>query len=181
MKFTPISLEGSYIVDLDIFSDERGWFGRYFCKNEFQQIGHTKEWVQMNHSFTTKKGTVRGMHFQVQPYREIKMVRVVAGAIYDVIVDLRKDSPTFLQWYGADLSAENKRMLYIPEGFAHGFQALTDNVEMLYHHSMIYTKEAEAGVRYNDPALSIQWPLPIGIVSARDMSHPYIDANFKGV
>jgi dTDP-4-dehydrorhamnose 3,5-epimerase len=135
----------------------------------------------MNHSFTAEKGTVRGMHFQHPPHAEIKMVRCIAGAVFDVVVDLRKDAETFLQWYGVELSAENKQMIYIPEGFAHGFQTLTENVELIYHHTEFYTPEAEAGLLYNDVALNINWPLPITNLSERDTKHPIIQSNFKGI
>ena len=124
MIFIPTPLKGSYEIVLEPKGDNRGWFARFYCKKEFEQINHTKEWVQMNHSFTSTKGSIRGMHFQNPPYAEVKLVRCIAGAVYDVIIDLRKDSPTFLQHYGTQLSAENKKMLYIPEGFAHGFQTL---------------------------------------------------------
>ena len=181
MIFTPTPLAGAYVVDLQPFSDDRGWFARSYCKNEFAQIGHHKEWVQLNHSVSYQAGTLRGMHFQLPPFREIKMVRCIAGAVLDVIVDLRKDSPTFLQWFGQELSAVNKKMLYIPEGFAHGFQTLTDNVELLYHHSEFYTPGAEGGLRYDDPRLAIQWPLDVTVISDRDRGHPLIDQNFKGI
>jgi|SRR5882724_6891647 len=181
MTFTPIPLAGSFIIDLDPKADERGWFARYYCKDEFEKIGHTKEWVQMNHSVTYKKGSVRGMHFQVHPYREIKMLRCIAGSVFDVIIDLRKGSDTFLKWFGAELSGGNKKMLYIPEGFAHGFQCLADNCELLYHHSEFYVPTAEAGIRYNDPLINIEWPLPATILSNRDAQHPYLDENFKGI
>lgn len=181
MIFTPTSLAGSYVIDLETRSDERGWFARYYCKNEFKQIGHTKEWVQMNHSFTAKKGTIRGMHFQLQPYKEIKMLRCIAGSVYDVIIDLRKDSTTFLQWTGAELSAANKKMLYIPEGFAHGFQCLEDNCELIYHHSEFYNPDAESGIKYNDPAVTIKWPLPVTILSPRDENHSLLTSTFKGI
>ncbi|HSN59676.1 MAG TPA: dTDP-4-dehydrorhamnose 3,5-epimerase family protein, partial [Ferruginibacter sp.] len=115
MTFTPVKLLGSYIISLDLFKDERGWFARTYCKNEFAQIGHNKEWVQMNHSYTVRKGTIRGMHYQRPPHAEIKMVRCIAGAVYDVIIDLRKGSPTYLKWFGTELSAANKKMIYIPE------------------------------------------------------------------
>jgi dTDP-4-dehydrorhamnose 3,5-epimerase len=181
MIFHPTKLAGSYIIDLEPRSDERGWFARFYCKNEFNQIGHTKEWVQLNHSVSYEKGTLRGMHFQLPPFREIKMVRCIAGAIFDVIVDIRKDSPTFQQWIGVELSAANKKMLYIPEGFAHGFQTLSDNCELIYHHSEYYTPGAEGGLRYDDPALKIEWPLPVAVISARDEGHPYVNEQFKGI
>ncbi len=181
MIFTETSLKGSYLIDLNLFEDERGWFARTYCKNEFAEIGFNKEWVQMNHSFTKQKGTLRGMHYQLPPYSEIKLVRCIAGAVYDVIVDLRKDSATFLQWFGTELSAENKKMLYIPEGFAHGFQAMTDNCELIYHHSQFYKPGAEGGIRYNDDKVNIKWLLPVTAVSDRDNQHPLLDENFKGV
>jgi dTDP-4-dehydrorhamnose 3,5-epimerase len=135
----------------------------------------------MNHSYTGNASTVRGMHYQLAPYKEIKMVRCIAGRIYDVIIDLRAGSPTFMQWRGVELSALNKKMLFIPEGFAHGFQTLVENCEILYHHSAFYTPEAEAGIRYNDPTINIIWPLPVGTVSERDKNHPLLDNNFKGI
>lgn len=181
MKFQQTPLQGSYIIDLDAFEDHRGWFARVYCKNEFREIGHEKEWVQLNHSFTRKKGSLRGMHFQYPPFREIKMVRCIAGAVYDVIIDLRRGSPTFLQAAGVELSAANRRMLYIPEGFAHGFQTLTDDCELLYHHSEFYTPGKEGGIRYNDPMLQINWPLPVTDISDRDREHPYLAADFKGI
>ncbi|MEO5684445.1 MAG: dTDP-4-dehydrorhamnose 3,5-epimerase [Chitinophagaceae bacterium] len=181
MIFTPTTLAGSFVIDISAFKDNRGWFARTYCKNEFQQIGHSKEWVQLNHSVTFQKGSLRGMHYQLPPFRETKMVRCIAGAVYDVIVDLRISSPTFLQWFSAELSVDNKKMLYIPEGFAHGFQALTDNCELLYHHTEFYTPGAEAGVRYNDPIIDIKWPLAVTEISDRDAAHPLLDTNFKGV
>ena len=181
MIFTPTLLAGSYVIDLEPKSDERGWFARYYCKGEFNKIGHTKEWVQLNHSVTNKKGSVRGMHFQVHPYKEIKMLRCIAGSVYDVIIDLRKDSDTFLKWTGVELSAANKKMLYIPEGFAHGFQCLEDNCELIYHHSAFYQPGAEAGIRYNDPLINIKWLLPLTIISPRDEEHHFLNENFKGI
>jgi dTDP-4-dehydrorhamnose 3,5-epimerase len=181
MKFAQTSLAGVYIIELHPFSDDRGWFARYYCKNEFKEIGHTKEWVQMNHSVTYDKGSIRGMHFQFAPHREIKLVRCIAGSVFDVIIDIREGSETFLQWYGVELSAANKKMLYIPEGFAHGFQCLDKNCELLYHHSEFYMPAAESGIRYSDPSVNIEWPLPVTVVSGRDASHPFLDKNFKGV
>ena len=181
MTFTPTLLSGSYIIDPEVFSDDRGWFARFYCKNEFKEIGHEKEWVQLNHSVTNKKGTIRGMHFQMEPFREIKMVKCIAGAVYDVIIDLRKDSETFLKWTGVELSAGNKRMLYIPEGFAHGFQCLQDHCELIYHHSQFYSPGSEAGIRYDDPLVKIKWPVAVTVLSSRDAAHPYLDENFKGI
>jgi len=181
MIFTPTPLAGSYVIDLEPYSDDRGWFARFYCEKEFQQIGHTKKWVQFNHSFTKNKGTIRGMHYQLPPYREIKMVRCIAGAVYDVIIDVRANSDTFLQWFGTELSAANKKMLYIPEGFAHGFQCLTDDCELIYMHSEFYVPNAEGGIRYNDPKAAINWPLPVHTLSPRDAGHPHLDEKFKGI
>ena len=169
------------MIDLQPFSDERGWFARYYCKNEFGEIGHTKEWLQMNHSVSYKKGTIRGMHYQRPPYAEIKLVRCIAGIVFDVLVDLRKDSETFLQWFGVELSAENKTMVYIPEGFAHGFQCLSDHCELLYHHTELYKPDAEAGIKYNDTMINIEWPLPVSVISERDAGHSFLTKDFKGI
>jgi dTDP-4-dehydrorhamnose 3,5-epimerase len=181
MTFTAAPLAGAYEIGLQPFSDERGWFARYYCKDEFRSIGHTREWVQMNHSVSYAKGTLRGMHFQHPPFREVKLVRCIAGAVFDVIIDMRAGSPTFLQWFGTELSAVNHKMLYIPEGFAHGFQTLEKDSALLYHHTEFYTPGAEGGLRYDDPALGMNWPLPVAVISERDARHPYVDKNFKGI
>lgn len=182
MKFEETILKGSYLIDLNLFEDSRGWFARTYSKDLFaQEIGFTNEWVQMNHSFTKEKGTIRGMHFQLNPFEEIKLVRCIAGEVFDVIIDLRKDSSTFLQWFGARLSAENRKMIYIPGGFAHGFQTLSIDAELIYNHSEFYNPEAESGIRYNDPAINIQWPIEVTEVSERDKTHQLIDANFKAL
>jgi len=181
MTFTPTPLAGSFVIEPTVFSDDRGWFARFYCKNDFKEIGHEQEWVQLNHSVSYKKGAIRGMHYQVQPYREVKMVKCIAGAVYDVIIDLRRDSKTFMKWFAQELSAKNRKMLFIPEGFAHGFQCLEDNCELIYHHSEFYTPGAEGGIRYDDPSVAIKWPLTAGVLSDRDKSHPYLDDNFKGI
>ena len=181
MIFTAAPLAGAFTIDLEPVSDERGWFARFYDKKEFGLIGHTKDWVQLNHSVSTAKGTLRGMHFQFPPFREIKMVRCIAGAVYDVIVDLREGSPTFLRSFGTELSARNNKMLYIPEGFAHGFQTLEPDSALLYHHTEYYTPGAEGGFRYDDPAFAIQWPLAVTVISERDARHPFVDKNFKGI
>ena len=181
MRFSELLLKGAFCIEPEIFSDERGSFYRYFCKNDFQKINHSKEWVQMNHSITNKKGTLRGMHFQKPPFKEIKMVECIKGKIFDVIIDIRYDSPDFLKWIGIELSAENRKMLYIPEGFAHGFQTLEDNTELIYHHSEFYTPGFEAGLMYNDKMLNISWPIEVSILSERDKNHPELNQNFKGI
>lgn len=181
MIFAPAPLVGSYTIDLSPFSDSRGWFARTYCKNEFEEIGHSKEWVQINHSYTIQPGTLRGMHYQLPPFSEIKLVRCIAGAVFDVIVDIRKDSPTFLQWFGVELSAKNKKMIYIPAGFAHGFQTLLADTELIYHHTEFYTPGAEAGLRYNDSRLAIAWPLEVKEISERDTRHPVLNNAFTGI
>ncbi len=181
MKFTPTFLAGAYIIDPIVHEDDRGQFIRTFCKKEFSEIGFHGEWVQLNHSITFRKGTIRGLHFQKHPFGEVKMVKCIKGSIYDVIVDLRKDSETFLKWTSIELSAENKRMLFIPKGFAHGFQTLESNCELIYHHSEFYYKDAEDGVRYSDPMIGIKWPHNVSEISERDRTHNLLDKEFKGV
>ena len=181
MRFTETNLKGSFVIDLTPFQDERGWFARTFCKEEFAKIGHTKEWVQMNHSFTKQQGTLRGMHYQLPPFSEIKMVRCIVGAVFDVIVDIRKKSPTFLQWFGIELSAANKKMIYIPEGFAHGFQTLTDDAELIYHHSEFYKANVESGIKYDEPRVGIDWKFELTNVSERDKQHNFLKEDFIGI
>ena len=181
MNFTETRLKGCFVTELTPFIDERGWFARTFCKNEFKEISFNEEWVQINHSFTKQKGTIRGLHFQNPPFAEIKLIRCIAGCIFDVIVDIRESSPTFLQWFGIELSAQNKKLLYIPQGFAHGFQTLTDDCELIYHHSEFYKPNAENGLRYDDPAINIKWILPPINISQRDSNHLLINKNFKGI
>lgn len=181
MNFVKQRIEGVYIVELKLLEDERGGFARTFCKNEFEKIGHTKEFVQMNQSWNLQKGTVRGMHYQVPPYREVKVVRCVRGKVLDVVVDIRKGSPTFLQHLAVELSEENKFALYIPEGFAHGFQTLEDNTELIYMHTEYFTPNADRGLNYADPQLAIRWPLPVSKISEKDKNHSYMDSQFEGI
>jgi len=181
MIFTETPLKGSYVIDLEPRGDDRGWFSRTFCEKEFNKIGHNVHWVQLNHSFTKEKGTIRGMHFQTPPNGEIKLVRCISGAVFDVMIDLRKGSPTFLNYFGTELSSVNKKMIYIPKGFAHGFQTLTIDCELIYHHSEFYTPNSEAGIKYNDPKINIKWPLKMQSISERDNSHSLIKENFKGL
>jgi dTDP-4-dehydrorhamnose 3,5-epimerase len=172
MRFDPLPLEGAYLIDPDPFKDERGLFARVFCERELQEINHTKAIVQINHSLNAKRGAIRGMHFQYGPKAEIKMVKCLAGSVFDVLVDLRKLSPTFGKWHGEKLSSDNMKLMYIPEGFAHGFQTLTENAQLLYLHTAFYTPEYEGGVRFDDPDLAIDWPLPPTMISERDRSLP---------
>jgi len=181
MIFEETKLKGAYVISLNPLTDARGGFARTFCKKEFQQIGHKKEFVQMNHSWNKIAGTIRGMHFQIPPYQEIKLIRCVRGSVLDVIVDLRKYSPTFLQHFTVEFSAENKKMIYVPEDFAHGFQALEDDSELIYHHTEYYTPDADRGLRFDDPSLNIKWPLPPVMLSEKDKSYKLIDNTFKGI
>ena len=183
MKFHPLSLFGAYTIELEPRGDERGRFTRLFCAKELAAIGHVKPIVNVNHSYTQQKGTIRGMHFQNPPDCEIKIVKCLCGAIWDCIVDIRKGSPTFLQWGGVELTENNHRMIYIPEGFAHGFQALTDDVEMLYFHTQFYSPQSEGGLRFDDPMLGISWPISVTTVSERDRNFNLINANdhFEGI
>lgn len=169
MIFTETKLQGSYIIEPEPIWDERGFFARTFCAEEFQKRGLVSVFVQHNVSYNTKKGTLRGMHFQAHPHEETKLVTCTRGAVYDVIVDLRTDSSTFKQWQAVELSRQNRRTLYIPVGFAHGFQTLEDDVELLYHISQQYHQESARGVRWDDPAFGIRWPsVNRRIMSARD-------------
>jgi dTDP-4-dehydrorhamnose 3,5-epimerase len=181
MKFIETPLKNAFFVEIEPFQDERGLFMRIFCKKEFQEIGHSKDFVQINHSINKQKGTIRGLHFQKPPFSEIKLVRCIKGAVFDVIVDIRAGSPTFLQWFGIELSAENKRMMYIPEGFAHGFQTLEDDTELLYHHTEFYTPLAEAGLRFDDQMIGIDWKLPPKNISEKDSNYSLIENNFMGI
>lgn len=172
MKFIETKLKGAYIIEVQPIIDERGLFARSWCRKEFEERGLNPNLVQCNISFNKQKGTLRGMHYQAEPYQEAKLVRCTMGAIYDVIIDLRRESPTFRQWVGVELTASNRRMLYLPEQFAHGFQTLEDNTEVFYQMSEFYHPEYQRGNRWNDPALDIAWPISSPIVSPRDRSYP---------
>jgi dTDP-4-dehydrorhamnose 3,5-epimerase len=161
--------------------DSRGFLSRIFCADELKAAGWERPIAQINHTFTARRGTVRGMHFQRPPEAEMKLVTCLKGEVWDVAVDLRTGSPTFLQWHAERLSAENGRALLLPEGFAHGFQALTDDVELLYCHSAAYVPAAEGGLNPRDARLAIEWPLPISEMSNRDTRHPVLDEEFAGV
>ena len=181
MEFISTTLEGLYVIKHNILSDDRGLFARTFCKSEFDKIGFKKEFVQFNHSFNLAKGTLRGMHFQKKPFCESKLIRCVHGSVYDVAVDVRKNSPTFLKHFAVELSSSNFLSILIPEGFAHGFQTLEDNTSLIYHHTQFYNPEADAGIKYNDSKLMINWPLQIINLSKKDLSYENINQNFKGI
>ncbi len=169
------------IIERQQLGDSRGFLARLFCADELAAAGWRKPIAQINQTLTQKQGTIRGLHFQHPPYAEMKLVSCLRGAIWDVAVDLRAESPTFLQWHAEELSAANQRALLMPDGFAHGFQTLSDDCELIYLHSAAYTPKAEAGLNPNDPMLSIAWPLATVELSARDAKHPMLDRYFRGV
>jgi dTDP-4-dehydrorhamnose 3,5-epimerase len=178
MIFHPIKLKGAYLIELERREDERGFFARSWCQREFEAHGLNPRLVQCNISFNEKKGTLRGMHYQAPPYQEAKLIRCTAGAIYDVIIDLRRDSETYKEWIAVELTAENHTMLYVPEGFAHGFQTLRDKTEVFYQMSEFYMPPYSRGVRWNDPQFKIIWPeTEKRIISLKDQTYP----DFEGV
>ena len=174
MKFLPTPLGGAYLIEVEQLEDERGFFARSFCQNEFLAHGLDANIVQCNVSFNRKRGTLRGLHYQAAPHEEAKLVRCTGGAIWDVIVDLRANSPTVRQWFAAELTAGNRRALYVPAGFAHGFQTLSDDSEVLYQMSAFFHPESARGIRWSDPTLSIQWPLAVASMSPRDEAFPVL-------
>jgi dTDP-4-dehydrorhamnose 3,5-epimerase len=171
MIFTETKLKGAFVIEPERQADERGFFARTWCRNDFARHGLNSQIVQCNMSFNKRKGTLRGMHFQVAPREEAKLVRCTMGAIYDVIIDLRPASPTFKQWNGVELTSENRLMLFIPEGFAHGFQTLTADTEVFYQMSEFYDADCARGVRWNDPQFNIQWPADVRLISPRDQQY----------
>jgi len=177
MIFKETKLKGAYIVELEPTKDKRGFFARSFCQKEFQKYGINFNIVQCNISFNKKKGTLRGMHYQIAPYQETKLVSCIRGKIYDVIIDLRSNSPTYCHWFALELSAENYKMLYVPKGFAHGFQALEDNTAVLYQMSEFHHPECARGIRWNDSLFSIGWPFNNQIISIKDKTYPLFRKN----
>lgn len=169
MIFIETELRDAYIIELERREDNRGFFARTWCQQEFADHGLVDRIVQANLSYNRTRGTLRGMHFQRAPHAEAKVIRAVRGAIYDVIIDLRPDSPSYKRWIGVELTADNRRALYVPEGFAHGFQTLADDTDVLYEMSAFYAPLAADGLRYNDPAFGISWPLPVSVISEKDM------------
>jgi dTDP-4-dehydrorhamnose 3,5-epimerase len=174
------SINGVFIIKPIKFEDERGSFSRLFCIKELEKISNI-EIKQINHSVSKYKGTVRGLHFQEEPYAEIKIIKCLKGSVFDVIVDIRKNSPTFLKTFSIKLTSKNQKMIYIPKGFAHGFQTLEDNVELLYFHSNVYTPKKEGALNIKDPLLNIKWPENITFTSEKDARHSFLNTNFKGI
>ncbi len=180
-SITDLRLNGLKLVTRRCIGDSRGFLSRVFCAEELVEAGWKTPLAQINHTFTAKKGTVRGMHFQQPPHAEMKLISCIRGEVWDVAVDMRAGSSTFLQWHAEHLSAENGCAMLIPEGFAHGFQALSDDVELIYCHSRAYVSDAEGGLNPTDERLEITWPLTIAELSVRDAGHPLITGEFKGV
>lgn len=178
MLFQSTKLPGAYLIDLEKKGDERGFFARVFCQNEFDQNQLETNFIQVNNSLSAQKGTLRGIHYQLHPKSEVKLVRCIKGSLFDVIVDLRADSATFGQWFGAELSAENRRMMYVPRGFGHAFLTLEDNTEALYMVSEAYSPQHERGIRWDDPRFNIAWPSPPSIISDKDRNHPMFDPKY---
>ena len=172
MIFRESKLRGAFIIEPELLEDERGFFARTFSRDEFDAHRLNPQVVQCNISFSKSKGSLRGMHFQAAPYEEAKLVRCTSGAIYDVIIDLRADSSTFKQWIAVELTAENRCMLYVPEGLAHGFQTLEEDTEVFYHMSEFFHPESARGIRWNDPTFSIEWPITAVIASTKDRNYP---------
>jgi dTDP-4-dehydrorhamnose 3,5-epimerase len=182
MTFTETGLKNCYLIQLSPFSDNRGMFSRLFCENEFQKAGFSKKIVQINYSLTKERGSIRGLHFQKTPHCETKIVRCIRGKVFDVMVDIRKNSPTFLKWFGVELSPEANNAVLIPEGFAHGFQTLKNNTELLYFHTEFYHKESEGVLCYDDSSIDIKWKLKIKGLSERDYYAPSVkELNFQGI
>jgi len=176
MQFLSTPLEGARLIELDKIGDDRGFFARAFCEREFADAGLVSHFVQVNNSLSADKGTLRGMHYQLAPHAETKLVRCIRGALWDVILDLRPDSATFGQHFGAELSAGNRRMMYVPKGFAHGFITLADDTEAFYFVDEFYAPDTERGIRWNDPEFAIAWPAEPVIISDKDLAHRDFDA-----
>lgn len=181
MKYVKTAIDGVLRVETTPHSDTRGAFARFYCGDSLEVVLGDRRILQINHSRTLGRGTVRGMHFQLSPHAEMKFVRCLKGRVWDVAVDLRAGSPTFMRWHAEELSPENAHMLVIPEGCAHGYQTLEEDCELLYLHTALYTPGAEGGVRHDDPAIAITWPLPVTNLSTRDAGHPLIATDFTGL
>lgn len=181
MKFNPTPLKDAFTIDLEKRGDDRGFFARFFCEREFADHGCETRFVQANNSLSGKRGTLRGLHYQLAPAAEVKVVRCIRGALWDVIIDIRPDSPSYSKWFGAELSAENRRMMYVPRGFAHAILTLTDDAEALYMVSDFYAPQEERGIRWNDPHFGVEWPIEPVEISGKDAVWPDFDPSFHGV
>ncbi|HYX06214.1 MAG TPA: dTDP-4-dehydrorhamnose 3,5-epimerase [Bacteroidales bacterium] len=178
MIFTETPLPGAFIIEINKIGDERGFFGRSWCKNEMEEHGLNGNLAQINTSLSKNKATLRGLHYQVDPYAESKMIRCTKGAVFDVIVDIRPNSPTFLKWFGETLTESNHKALYSPEGFAQGFITLEDDTEITYFTTQFYAPGSDWGVRYNDPQVGIEWPLKPAVISEKDINWPDFDVKY---
>jgi len=174
MKFQETPIKGLYVIEPEPHLDSRGYFSRFFCKKEFEEAGLDSNIVQINRSLTRGKGTVRGLHRQKEPMAEVKIVQCLEGAVVDVVIDMRENSPTYRQWFSAELSKENKKIFYVPKGFAHGIQTLSDECVLEYYVTQFYSPEHEVGIRWNDPAFGIKWPLEVTDISEKDKSWPLL-------
>jgi dTDP-4-dehydrorhamnose 3,5-epimerase len=181
MKFRSTSLSGAFLIELEKRGDDRGFFARHFCEHEFAAAGLESRYVQINNSLSAKRGTLRGLHYQLPPSAEVKVVRCVRGALWDVIIDLRPDSPSYKKWFGAELSAENRIMMYVPRGFAHAILTLSDDAEAIYLVSAFFAPEQERGLRWDDPAIGIEWPIEPAEISPKDAKWPSFDPEFHSV
>jgi len=181
MKFSETKLKGLYMIEPEPFRDDRGLFFRSFCKKEFFEVGLEKEFVQINQSINLKKYTFRGLHYQVKPFQDSKLIRCINGKVLDIIVDVRKKSETFLNTFTIELSSKNKRMLYVPEGFAHGFLTLEDNSQLIYHHTSYYQPGFEGEINYNDPKIQLDLPHSIDVISKKDVEISLLNDKFKGI
>ena len=181
MRIEPAPLDGAATIELDLRGDERGFFARMFCEKEFAAAGLETRFVQANNSSNAQRGTLRGLHYQLPPDTEVKLVRCIRGALWDVIVDVRPGSPSFGRWFGAELTAQNRRMMYVPRGFAHGFITLTDDSELIYFVSDFYEPKQERGLRWNDPKIAIDWPIAPSVISEKDANWPDFESDWHGV
>ncbi|MFC3125986.1 dTDP-4-dehydrorhamnose 3,5-epimerase [Pseudoroseomonas globiformis] len=181
MKFNATPLKDAYVIEMEPRGDERGFFARAYCEDEFREAGLVHHYAQVNNSLSVTKGTLRGMHYQLPPASEVKLVRCLRGALYDVIADMRPDSPSYGQWFGVELTEDNRKMLYVPRGFAHGFVTLRENTEAFYMVSDAYMPGGERGLRYDDPHLAIEWPIKPELISEKDQNWPAFDPEYHGV
>jgi len=176
MKFIETELSGVYIIELDLIGDSRGFFSRFWCQKELAEVGLNFEIAQINNSYSAAAGTTRGLHYQHEPHAEAKIVSCTGGRVFDVAVDIRPNSPTYLQWFGTELTPENNRLLYVPAGFAHGYQTLEDDTRLLYLVSEFYAPDAEDGLRFDDPAIGVEWPKEATSVSDKDRNWPLVNS-----